>query len=108
MSFLDNIQAVGQQGMSEAEAKILNEFLSAEDNIHLISKSELSEAEFISFTKLLTLTTKYNLICYRGFLVSFLQSKIPIKRKRTFELLKALKKEDKDEDDGLIGKLRKL
>lgn len=103
-AFMQLMGAPKEQGLSEAEAKILRELLNSDREPLFIS--ELHQSEICPFIVLKSFSELYGLEHYKRFITAFLKSKVPLQRKRVHEVLRALRRESDDEKKSLWDRMR--
>jgi len=101
--FMKLIGSGQQQGMSEAEAKILSSLFNEDEPLY---KSELKQCELVPFIACKTFAEIYGLELYKKFLIVFLKSKVPLDRKRVNEVIKAMRREQDEEKKSLWDRIR--
>lgn len=103
-AFMQLMGSPKEQGLSEAEAKILKELLNSERDPLFIS--ELHPSQMVPFIVLKSFSEMYGLSEYKRFILVFLKSTVPLNRKRVHEVLRALRRESDDEKKSLWDKMR--
>jgi len=103
-SFMKIMNTTQEAGLTEAEAKILKHLLNEQEPP--LFHSSLESVELVPFIVLKTFSELYGLEQYKRFIIAFLKSKIPEKRKRVQEILRALRRESEDEKKSLWDRMR--